>query len=107
MSKKALINTNELAGQDNRGFPVIQVEDATNIFEVHPSLEWKDCPDNYTAWAWWWDPATDTFRPIPWYGIEPTAEQMAEVEASKDAEGNFTKNPVFNWTTDSFDIVDL
>jgi hypothetical protein len=107
MTKKALIDTNELAGQDDRGFPVIQVEDPTNIFDVCPAMEWKDCPDNYTAWAWWWDPATNSFRPIPWHGIEPTAEQMAVVDETKDAEGNYTQGYDFDWDTDTFYLVDL
>ena len=111
MTKKALIDTSQTTGQDDRGFPVIQVEDPTNIFDVCPAMEWKDCPDNYTAWAWWWDPATDSFRPIPWHGIEPTAEQMAVVDATKveDDEGNYTytQGYDFDWDTDTFYLVDL
>lgn len=60
--KKALISTNESVLS---GFRIAQVEDESDIFEVHESLFWVDCADDVTADSFYYDPATLDILPIP------------------------------------------
>jgi len=93
MAKKTLINTNELKGKDNAGYRVLEVVDAANTFEVHPSLEWHDCADTVEMNKYWYDPSTNTFKKLP-EAVNPPEDydQLAE-------------NYVFNYDTESWEAV--
>jgi len=102
MTKKALVNTNESKGQDNRGYRVLEVVDSGNEFEVHSSMEWKDCPDSIESYDYWYDPTTNTFRILPDAVHQSTAGALAE-----DAEGNLIEDYQWDWTTDTWTKVSV
>lgn len=62
MSKKALVAINGLELEEHE---VVQVEDTTNIFEVHPNLQWIDCDDNVVAFDYIYNNITNTFHEHP------------------------------------------
>ena len=62
MSKKALVLINGIEAEEHS---VVQVEDATNIFEVHPNLQWIDCDDNVVAYDYIYNNITKTFHEHP------------------------------------------
>lgn len=68
MNMKALISTIE---PRETGYRVAQVVQDENTFPVASELMWVDCADDVVADQFWYDPADETFKPIP----EPT--QMA------------------------------
>jgi len=99
MAKKALVSTTEEAGNPaNPGNRVLEVVDAGQEFETHPSLQWHDCPDNVESFIYWWK--DNTFKPLP--------EAVAKVgELAVDADGEATQHFVWNWNTESWEIQDI
>ena len=95
MTKKALVSTIELDG-DN-GNRVLEVVEAGNEFEVHSSLEWKECPDFVTQGDYWWKPSTSEFKKLP-----HTVDQSTAGDLTVDAEGNPTEAYEWNWDTESW-----
>lgn len=98
MAKKALVNTNEFIGKDRSGYRVVEVVDATNTFETHSSLEWKDCSDSIIADMYWWDPSISQFKKLP-AAVDPveTAGELAV-----DSDGNETEKYIWNWDTETW-----
>lgn len=68
---KALISTLE---PRETGYRVADVHETG--FEVHSSLFWVDCEDNVVADQFWYDPESQTIKPIP--EPEPEPEQPGE-----------------------------
>jgi hypothetical protein len=102
MAKKALISTIESRGQDNRGYRVVEVVDSGNEFEVHSSLQWKDCSDTIEVDLHWFDPTNNTFRKMPHFVDQSTAGKLAV-----DAEGNLTEEYEWSWATDTWSKVQI
>jgi len=100
MTKKALVSTIELDG-DN-GNRVLEVVEAGNEFEVHSSLEWKECPDFVTQGDYWWKPSTSEFKKLP-----HTVDQSTAGDLTVDAEGNPTEAYEWNWDTESWSKVQI
>jgi hypothetical protein len=98
MSKKALVSTIEVTGKDNVGYRVLEVVDPGNEFEVHSTLQWKDCPDYVEMDKYWFDPNTITFKKAP-QGVDPI-ETLGELAV--DAEGNKTEEYVWDWDTEAY-----
>ena len=92
MAKKALVSTIEPKGKDDAGYRVLEVVDAANTFEVHSSLEWKDCPDTIKMDKYWWNPTTNSFKKLPEAVDSETAGELAV-----DAEGNPTEAYDWDW----------
>jgi len=97
MAKKALVSTQEPRGKDDSGYRVLEVVEAGNEFEVHPSLEWKDCPDNIETDMYWWKPSTSEFKKMPDAVAQSTAGELAV-----DEEGNPTEAYDWNWDTETW-----
>jgi hypothetical protein len=97
MAKKALVSTTEPRGKDNSGYRVLEVVEAGNEFEVHSSLNWKDCADTVEMDKYWYDPSTNTFKKLPNAVRQSTAGELAV-----DAEGNPTEEYVWNWDTETW-----
>jgi len=87
MAKKALISKGE---PRESGYRVAQVEDAANIFEVAPGLEWVDCADNVVADQFWYDPSDQLIKANPIVVEEapaqPTAAELAAQLATLQAQ---------------------
>jgi len=99
MAKKALVSTVEKAGNpDNPGYRVLEVVDAGQEFEVHPNLQWHDCPDNVESFKYWWK--DNTFKPLP-EAVLRTGTLAVSVD------GNETQEWEWNWDTDSWNIVNI
>lgn len=100
MTKKALVSNIEKAGEDLRGFRVLEVvntEDDT--FEVSSSLgTWKDCPDTVESFTYWYDPTLSSFRKDPNY-TPPPYQEGVDLPEGKEYE--------WNWSTDSYDLVNI
>ena len=97
MAKKALVSTVEPRGKDNSGYRVVDVVDVGNEFEVHSSLQWKDCADTVETDKYWYDPSSNTFKKLPNAVSTDSAGQL-EIDAS----GNFTEEYVWNWDTETW-----
>ena len=95
--KKALISKSEFCGKDNANYRVVQVVDANNTFDVHSNLEWKDCEDNIEADKWSYDPATSTFKVLP-YGVDPSTAGTL----THDDNGVPTEKYVWDWDTETW-----
>jgi hypothetical protein len=68
---KALISSGETR---ETGYRVAQVEADAKIFEVAQPLFWFSCADDVVADQFWYDPETQTIKPIP----QPEPEQQTE-----------------------------
>jgi len=68
---KALISPNE---PRENGYRVAEVEPDDKVFEVAQPLFWVDCDENVVANLFWYDPKTETIKPIP----QPEPEQPTE-----------------------------
>ena len=95
MAKKALVSTNEPRGENESGYRVVEVVDSANTFNVHSSLQWKDCSDSVAANIYWWKPSTSEFKKLPEAVNESTAGELAT-----DSDGNPTEEYVWNWDTE-------
>lgn len=58
---KALISTTETV---KTGYRIAQVETDENIFLVADSLFWIDCADYVVQDEYWYDPLTQTIKPV-------------------------------------------
>lgn len=97
MAKKALVSTTEPRGENNSGYRVLEVVDSADTFEVHSSLEWKDCSDSITQGDYWYKPTTNTFKKLPHVVDQSTAGPLAT-----DDDGNPTEEYVWNWDTETW-----
>lgn len=102
MAKKALISTTEPRGENDSGFRVVEVVEAANIFDTHPSLQWKDCSDSVEMDMYWWKPSTSEFKKLPEAVDAATAGELAV-----DSEGNPTEDYVWNWDTETWSKVQI
>lgn len=101
MAKKALVSTTEPDG--NNGYRIVEVVDAANTFDVHSSLEWKDCADSVKADYYWWNPTTSECKKLPMcVDAEATAGALAT-----DSEGNPTEEYSWNWDTETWSKVQI
>lgn len=95
MAKKALVSTIEPRGENDSGYRVLEVVETGNEFNVHSSLQWKDCADTVETDMYWWKPSTSEFKKLPEAVAQSTAGELAE-----DADGNPTEEYVWNWDTE-------
>ena len=102
MAKKALVSTIEPRGKDDAGYRVLEVVDAANTFETHPSLEWKDCSDSVQMDLYWWKPSTSEFKKLP-----EAVDQSTAGELAVDEEGNPTEAYEWNWDTETWSKVQV
>jgi hypothetical protein len=102
MSKKALVSTVEPSGKDSAGYRVVEVVDSANTFEVHSSLEWKDCADTIKSDIYWYDPSANTFKKLP-----DAVDQSTAGELAVDAEGNPTEEYVWDWDNEVWTKVQI
>jgi hypothetical protein len=56
------------------GYRVAEVEPDVKVFEVAEPLFWVDCADDVVADQFWYDPETQTIKPVP----EPEQNQQGE-----------------------------
>jgi hypothetical protein len=97
MAKKALVSTTEARGENDSGYRVVEVVDSANTFDVHSSLEWKDCSDSVAVDLYWWKPSSSEFKKLPEAVDQSTAGDLAE-----DSDGNPTEEYVWNWDTETW-----
>lgn len=69
---KALISPNETR---ETGYRVAQVEPDAQIFEVAQPLFWVSCADDVVADQFWYDPETQTIKPMPQPDPEPIVKE--------------------------------
>jgi hypothetical protein len=70
---KALISPTERC---ESGYRVAEVEPDDKAFEVAQPLFWVACGDEVIADQFWYDPETQSFKPVP--QPEPEPEQPTE-----------------------------
>jgi len=70
---KALISPNE---PRETGYRVAEVEPDDKVFAVGEPLFWVVCADNVVADQFWYDPETETIKPVP--QPEPDPDQNLE-----------------------------
>ena len=83
MAKKALISTIEPRGKDNSGYRVLEVVEAGNEFETHPSLQWHDCPDTVEMDKYWYNPSSSLFKKMP-EAVDPSTAGELEMDNTQD-----------------------
>lgn len=105
MAKKALVSTVEPRGENDSGYRVIEVVEASNTFETHSSLEWKDCPDYIEVDLYWWDPSISQFRKLPEAVSQSTAGELT-MDDSVDPPVP-TEDYVWDWTTETWSKVQI
>jgi hypothetical protein len=98
MTKKALVSTIEPRGKDNLGYRVLEVVEIGNEFEVHPNLQWIDCPDYVELDKYWFNPNTSEFKKLP-EAINPV-ELLGELAVND--EGKITEKYVWDWDKDTW-----
>jgi len=104
MTKKALISTTEPRGKNNSGYRVLDVVDVGNEFEVHSSLQWKDCNDNAVQTdLYWFNPSTNTFKKLP----KAVDALTTAGELAVDAEGKPIEDYEWNWDTETWSKVQI
>jgi hypothetical protein len=59
---KALISPNE---PREVGYRVAEVEPDDKVFDVAPPLFWVDCENDVVADHFWYDPETQSIKPVP------------------------------------------
>lgn len=103
MAKKALVSTKEPRGKNDSGYRVLEVVELGNEFEVHSSLEWKDCADTVEVNTYWYDPVSSSFKKLP--SAVDAVETVGELAV--DAEGNTTESYEWNWDTETWSKVQV
>ena len=68
---KALVSPNEPC---QSGFRIAEVEPDDKVFDVAQPLFWVDCANDVLADHFWYDPETETIKPVSY----PEPEQSAE-----------------------------
>ena len=72
---KALISPNE---PRETGYRVAEVEPDDKVFEVAEPLFWVDCTNDVVADQFWYDPETQSIKPVPEPEPEPEDTQQGE-----------------------------
>lgn len=102
MAKKALVSTTEPRGKDNSGYRVVEVVEMGNEFEVHSSLEWKDCVDTVEMDKYWYDPVSSLFKKLP-----EAVDQSTAGELAVDDNGIYTEEYEWNWDSETWSKVQV
>lgn len=107
MAKRILVDTINKVGQDDRGYPVVDIRDTqAEEFECHSTLTWHSCSnDNVEILKYYLDPNTSTIRKVPLYW-EDDQESDAGALAT-DADGNPTERYEWDYTTDTWTKVTI
>ena len=97
MAKKALVSTTEMAGNPaNPGNRVLEVVDAGQEFETHPSLQWHDCDDTVESFKYW-------YKDGAFKKLREAVDALATAgELAVDADGNPTEKYVWDWDTETW-----
>ena len=82
--------------------PALEVVDDANIFDVHSSLQWHDCPDTVESDKYWYDPETSTFKKV-----EGPLDKSVVGELAVDAEGNYIERYVWDWDNEVWTKVQI
>lgn len=99
MTKRALISTLEEAGNPNNpGQRMLEVVETGQEFETDPAWYWVDCPDHVESYKYYYK--DNQFLPLP-----TAIPQQGTLALNED--GTCSQDFVFNWDTNSWEIIDV